>query len=326
MVKNNPLVSIIIPLKKCNDYVEENIKALLTSSYANFEIIVVPDSAEKKTFPKTIIIPTGNVGPAVKRDKGAEIAKGEILAFIDDDAYASKDWLKNAVDLFDKENISAVCGPGVTPPTDSILQKVSGAFSASLFGGGPYTYRFIPQPARFVDDYPSMNFLIRKTDFWSVAGFDTKYWPGEDTKLCHDLTKTRKKKILYHPSVLVYHHRRAIFLQHLLQNGRYGLHRGYFARILPKTSLRISYFIPSFLVISFLLLPAFFFLQKQLFLLDLFLISFYFVLAAVSAVLSLFQEKHIGVALLLFPTIVATHLFYGVKFLQGFFLTRKLKQ
>lgn len=322
---NKIVFSVIIPLKKCNAFLDENIKALLDGSYQDFEIIVLPDNKEEKLFPKTTIIPTGNVGPAEKRDRGAKIAKGEILAFIDDDAYASADWLKNAHEHFNQKNVAAVCGPGVTPPHDSLFEKVSGAFSATLIGGGPYTYRFIPQKEREVDDYPSMNILVRKSDFWSVGGFDTAFWPGEDTKLCLDLTVKKKKVIFYHPDVLVYHHRRAIFKKHLLQNGRYGLHRGYFARILPKTSFRISYFIPSLLLISFILLPVLYFLSKPLFILDSISISLYLSLVVLFSFLSIATEKNILVALLLMPTIVVTHLYYGIQFIKGFLFTKKLK-
>src|SRR3989344_4098147 len=104
MEKNNPLVSVIIPVKKCSDYLDENIKAINNGTYDNFEIIVLPDENEKKDFPKTKIVSTGNIGPAEKRDIGARIAKGEFLAFIDDDAYPSKNWLSNAVGLFKNHN------------------------------------------------------------------------------------------------------------------------------------------------------------------------------------------------------------------------------
>ncbi len=315
---------MIIPLKKCNDYLKENITALLAGSFENFEIIVLPDGKENVSYAKTKIVPTGKVGPAEKRDMGAKVAKGEILAFIDDDAYPSGYWLKNAYKQFNNNKIAAVCGPGITPPHDSIFQKASGAFSASLLGGGPYTYRFLAKNKRMVDDFPSMNLLVRKTDFWKVKGFDSDFWPGEDTKLCHDLVHILKKKIVYHPSVLVYHHRRAIFRQHLKQNGRYGLYRGFFARILPKTSLRVSYLIPSFLLIGFFLLPLLFFLNQQLFFIDLFLIIVYLLLVIISGIFEFFQDKNIVVALLLMPTIIITHLFYGGKFIQGFFFTKKL--
>ncbi|MCL4385520.1 MAG: glycosyltransferase [Cyanobacteria bacterium] len=324
MKKNNPLISVIIPVKEWNNYLEENVKHLLKSSYQNFETLVLIDNEYKISFSKTKIIPTGNIGPAEKRDLGAKMAKGEILAFIDDDAYPSKDWLKNSLPFLKKEDVAAVCGPGVTPPNDSIFQKISGAVNASLIGGGPYTYRFIPQKERFVDDYPSMNIIIKKTDFWKIGGFDNSYWPGEDTKLCLDIVEKLKKKILYHPGILVYHHRRPIFKKHLQQNGRYGLHRGYFAKVLPLTSLRPSYFMPSCLLFSIIFAPVFLLVSNRLFLLDFSLILLYLLLVIMSAVPVFIREKDFRIAALFIPGVITTHLFYGIKFIQGFFFTKKL--
>lgn len=324
MKNSKSLISVIIPVKNWNNYLEENVNNLLKGSYQNFEILILTDNKSKVSFPKTKIIPTGNIGPAEKRDMGAKKARGDLLAFIDDDAYPAPDWLKNALNFLKDKNVAAVCGPGVTPPNDSIYQKVSGAVSASLIGGGPYTYRFIPQKERFVDDYPSMNLIIKKTDFWEIGGFDNSFWPGEDTKFCLDIIEKLKKKILYHPGILVYHHRRPIFKQHLLQNGRYGLHRGYFARVLPLTSLRPSYFVPSCLLLSFLFIPIFALINNTIFILDLMVIFLYSLMVIISAIPVFIREKDVRIAALFIPAVVATHLFYGIKFLQGFFFTRKL--
>lgn len=325
MKDSKPLISVIIPVKNWNEYLEENVKHLLKGSYQNFEVIILMDKKSKISYPKTKIIATGNIGPAEKRDMGAKKAKGDIFAFIDDDAYPASDWLKNALFFLKKENVAAVCGPGVTPSSDSIYQKVSGVVSASLIGGGPYAYRFIPQKERFVDDYPSMNLIIKKTDFWKIGGFDNSYWPGEDTKLCLDIIEKLKKKILYHPDILVYHHRRPIFKKHLLQNGRYGLHRGYFAKVLPLTSLRPSYFIPSCLLFGFLFFPLLWIFNiKAILLLDALLILLYLFVVVLTAISVFPREKDIRISILLVPAIVATHLFYGIKFIQGFFFTKKL--
>jgi len=142
----------------------------------------------------------------------------------------------------------------VTPHGVSWQEEASGWASASPIGAGPYTYRFLPGKKQSVDDYPSMNLAVRKTDFKRVGGYDSNFWPGEDTKLCLDLTHKLNKKIIYEPKSLVYHHRRPILLPHLKQNGNYGLHRGFFARILPKTSLRPIYFLPSAILIGFIYL------------------------------------------------------------------------
>src|SRR5208337_350793 len=173
-----------------------------------------PDDASEFPDPRVRVIPTGPIGPAEKRDLAIGRATGDVLAFIDDDAYPRPDWLKNAMPLF-SDQVAAVCGPGVTPPSDGRLQKASGAVFASLLGGGNMTYRYIPGHAREVDDYPSCNFLIKKDVMLLLGGFDTRYWPGEDTKLCLDLTRNLRKKILYSPDVFVYHHRRNLFVPHL---------------------------------------------------------------------------------------------------------------
>ena len=49
-------------------------------------------------------------------------------------------------------------------------------------------HRFTPLKKRFVIDYPSMNFFIRKTTFEKVGGFNSDYWPGEDSKLAMTLS------------------------------------------------------------------------------------------------------------------------------------------
>jgi len=316
--------SIIIPVKQINNFIKENVSAIIAGSYQSFEIIILVDNKENnESFPKTRIIETGKIGPAEKRDIGANKANGEFLAFIDDDVYPSKDWLLNALNFFENKNISAVCGPGVTPVNDNVMQKVSGWISATVLGGGPYTYRFIPKKERFVDDFPSMNFIIRKKDFIRINGFDSNYWPGEDTKLCLELIKLNKK-IIYSPKVLVYHHRRPIFKKHLIQNGNYGIHRGYFAKILPQTSFRLSYFIPSLFAFGFIFGPLFYFINREVFNFYLFIVGLYFSFVIISSSYILIKEKNLFIALLYIPAIISTHLYYGIKFIQGYLFTKKL--
>jgi len=325
----NPKVSIIIPVKEINDYIREAVPRYLGLDYSDFEVLILSDHDSGEDFgPKVRVVATHpQTGPADKRDVGAREAQGEILAFIDDDAYPHKDWLKKAVGYFEDSAVAAVCGPGVTPPSDSVGQKVSGWVQASKLGGGQNTYRFIPQKSRLVDDYPSMNLLVRKKDFEEVDGFDSHFWPGEDTKLCLDLTHGLKKKIIYDPNVLVYHHRRALWRPHLKQIGGYGLHRGHFARVLPKTSRRLSYFIPTLFTLGLISGPPLILIVKLASpTLANFLLWFYtlsiglYSILLVSTVLWVFQlSKDIRVSLLTIPGIFVTHIWYGLRFIQGFF-------
>ena len=361
----NPYISIIIPVKEINDYLrKETIPAILGQSFQNFEIIILPDRPTKEKFPKTKIIPSWpKQGPADKRDLGAKKAKGEILAFLDDDSYPDKNWLKNAVKIFTSKSlnlytpkslnlytpkslnlytpkclypfyIAAVCGPALTPPHNNLRQKASGYVWSTFFGsGGAGSYRCAVKPRREVDDFPTVNFLVRKTDFWQVGGFSSKFWPGEDTKLCHDLVYKLGKKIIYDPKVLVYHHRREVFGPHLRQISRYALHRGHFARIMPKTSLRIGYLIPTFFVLGLVGGPFLILILRFLRLWYLvkifgfiyFLAVFLYFGGLIFTSWDIYrQEKNWKVALLVIPAIFTTHFVYGVLFIKGF-LTPRLK-
>jgi cellulose synthase/poly-beta-1,6-N-acetylglucosamine synthase-like glycosyltransferase len=325
--------SVIIPFRKSNRLLRENITYISNSSYKNFEIILLPDKKETISFPKVRIIPTGNVGPAEKRDIGAKQARGEILALLDDDSYPDKNWLKNSLSIFKEDKqIAGVCGPTLTPSSDNVAQKASGYVWLSWLGsGGAGTYRSTISPRRFVDDYPSVNFLVRKKDFLAVGGFNSHFWPGEDTKLCYDLIYKYNKKIIYDPKIIVYHHRREVFGPHLRQISRYAIHRGHFARIFPETSFRLGYLAPTIFVTGLLGGPILIFILElfqrcsfsiPLLLLYLASVSIYLLLLLLTAVQIHLKEKNLRLTLLVVPSIFLTHLIYGILFVKGFLSPR----
>lgn len=319
MERNNyPKVSIIIPVKESNENLKECIKHCLGLDYPDYEIIVLPDEKEGFAHPKTKVISTGNIGPSEKRDIGIKYAQGEILAFLDDDAFPKKDWLKKAMKNFEEKDVVAVGGPAVTPESDNLRQKASGQVYSSYLASGPNTYRYIPKRKRQVDDYPSCNFSVRKSIIEKIGGFGSKFWPGEDTKLCLHITKDLDKKIIYDPEVLIYHHRRPLYRRHLRQVASYALHRGYFVKKFPENSRKISYFIPSFFVVGLFLgwLLGFvhpFFFRFYLGVILLYLISILF---------TGFKHKNPKLTFLVSSGILVTNFSYGIFFLKGLFSPR----
>ena len=322
-----PQVSIIIPVKKINPFLLECLHYINQINWYDYEILVLSDKKEKidPIYRKVRVIPTGQIGPALKRDWGARKAGGQILAFLDDDAYPSREWLKFAVIHFFDPKVVAVGGPGVTPPGVSLREQIAGWVNASPLGAGPYGYRFYPATRRLVDDYPSMNLLVRRDDFLRVGGFDSHYYPGEDTKLCLDLVNLGKK-IIYEPRALVYHHRRPVWTAFLKQNGNYGLHRGFFARTLPQTSARLSYFLPSMMVSNVVLFAVGLVLYKPAGLILGLPLVIYLVLILLNGLWICYKSRSIRLAFLSAITVVLTHFWYGVKFLQGLILVKELKQ
>ncbi len=322
-------ITIIIPVKRINDCLrKETLPALLNQTCQDFDIIIVVDEWSLEKFPKTtILLDAKKSGPADKRDLGAKIAKGEILAFLDDDSYPDKNWLKNALELFKKDKgIAGLCGPTLTPPSDNLFQKASGyVWSSWLGSGGAGTYRCLVSKRREVDDYPTVNFLVRKEDFVKIGGFDSHFWPGEDTKLCYDLIYKLNKKIIYDPRILVYHHRRAVFRSHLEQISRYAVHRGYFAKTLPKTSLRPGYLLPTFFALGLIGgIPASLIL-RPLWPFYLLALSFYFLLLVITSLKISLLERNLKLGILVGLSIFMTHFTYGLLFIKGFF-SKKLRR
>lgn len=305
-------VSIIIPVKEINDYIRQAMEHYACLDYDNFEILIFPDHASDEEFPNTRIIPSGEVGPADKRDMALQYAEGEMFAFIDDDAYPRADWLKNAVKYFERAEVGAVGGPAVTAPEDDIWQQASGKIYESFLCSGGYVYRYLPRQEREADDLPSVNLIVRRNVFEKIGGYDSNYYPGEDTKLCLDIVESGMK-IIYSPDVLVYHHRRKVFRQHLKQATNYAKHRGYFAKALPKTSCKPAYFIPSLFVIGLVAGPILSCFVPILWYFYFAVIMLYLILL----ICSIRKAGSVSVWLLTFSGIIVTHIGYGVMFIRG---------
>ena len=320
-----PMVSIIIPVAKCNDYLKESVEKCLELDYSKYEIIVLPDEifsfGNKFQDEKISIVPTGFISPPEKRDVGIKTAKGEIIAFLDDDALPTKNWITNAIIHFEDEGVAAVGGPAVTPASDNLNQIASGAVYSSWLVAGINNYRYIPYKVREVDDYPSCNLFVRKEVLDEIEGFNTKFWPGEDTILCLKI-KLINKKIIYDPSVVVFHHRRELFKVHLNQIKSYALHRGYFVKKYPETSFKISYFIPSVFDLGLVLggiLSIYFPWLRGLYFTT---VSFYLFLLLLNSI----PAMKIKLMSLIFFGIMSTHIVYGIFFIKGLFAKRMAEE
>lgn len=323
-----PKVSIVIALPKINRYILEAIPYYENLDYPDFEIIVLPDEdkfEDAKLSDKLNIrlVPSPD-HPGQKRDLGAKVANGEIIAYIDDDAYPREDWLKNAVEIFNRsEQIGIVGGPGITPPNEKFWSRLSGNIYESFVMSGRARNRFYITGNEYEEeDIASVNLLVRKKVFEEVNGFsDTyDYHPGEDTIFCLKVKKAGYK-LIFSPNVVVYHHRRVLFWDHFRQILNYALHRGYFVKRFPENSRKIQYFIPSaFLlgVVGGAILSPF---SNLILYPYLSAMSLYFVLCIVSSI-----RKNPLETLLTTIGIFLSHLTYGFFFLVGLFMKKPPKR
>lgn len=106
MHKAHPLVSVIIPIFNAEKFIEATVSSVLEQSYSNIEVILVDDGSSDGTFDimtrvaaidERVIcqqMPSNSGGPAGPRNKGLDLAKGQFVAFVDDDDIWTKDKLE----------------------------------------------------------------------------------------------------------------------------------------------------------------------------------------------------------------------------------------
>ena len=111
----NPKISVVIPTHGRNDTLPKVIKSVFSQVLPkkSYEIIIVYSKTDKKTlgqlkkqspckFSFYEERAVGILGAAASRNYGVSVARGELIAFIDDDCIARKDWLQKGWDYYQK--------------------------------------------------------------------------------------------------------------------------------------------------------------------------------------------------------------------------------
>lgn len=104
-----PLVSAIIATYNRADIVGEAIESILGQTYKNMEVLVVDDGSTDGThealrrFGNRIrVVRQENAGPGAARNRGIEVARGELIAFLDSDDIWMPTKLERQVRLLEK--------------------------------------------------------------------------------------------------------------------------------------------------------------------------------------------------------------------------------
>lgn len=109
-MKNNPLVSIIVPVYNTEKYLRKCLDSILGQSYQNLEIILVDDGSTDKSGDiideyqkkdgRVVTIHKKNGGQSSARNLGIKNASGEFIGFVDSDDEIAEDFVNKL--LFDE--------------------------------------------------------------------------------------------------------------------------------------------------------------------------------------------------------------------------------
>ncbi|MEL6939085.1 MAG: glycosyltransferase family 2 protein [Cyanobacteria bacterium J06598_1] len=223
-----PLISAIICTHNREEYLGAAIDSLLSqtdllsqAALERYEIIVVDNASTDSTAaiarsyaenPKFRYVHEPTLGLSVARNRGAQEAQGEILAYLDDDAEASAEWLSTLLGVFEAEEKIAIAGgkvtliwpPGAEPPRWLSDDLASGLGAYDL--GDELIY--IEQPSLTPR---GLNYAVRKSFLNAVGGFDThlgrvgkNLLSNEEQQLTR-LALDREQKVAYVPTALAAH-------------------------------------------------------------------------------------------------------------------------
>jgi GT2 family glycosyltransferase len=215
-----PRISVVVCTYNGHRTIRQCFEGLQKLDYPNFEVIVVDDgstdpmteTAEEYSFR---LIRTENHGLSNARNIGLEAATGEIVAYIDDDAYPDPHWLKYLAAAFLHTKHVAVGGPNIAPAgTGAIADCVANA------PGGPVHVLLSDSEAEHI---PGCNMAFRKRALAAIGGFDPQFRAaGDDVDVCWRLQQ-RGWTLGFQAAAMVWHHRRNSVRTYWRQQRGYGV-------------------------------------------------------------------------------------------------------
>lgn len=227
MEDKQPFFSIIVPTFNRPLPLTHCLQSLARLNYPRnrFEVIVVDDGSESpieaavSSFCNQLnitLITQPHRGPAIARNKGATHAKGQLLAFTDDDCIPTPDWLKALAVRFGETPDHVIGGRTLNVLLDNLYSTASHFLIEYLYS----YYNAKSDQARF---FTSNNLALTTDRFHRIGGFNT-FFPhaaAEDREFC-DRWLRHGFRMAYAPEALIYHAHRLTLHGLCRQQFNYG--------------------------------------------------------------------------------------------------------
>lgn len=216
---NWPFITVVVCTYNGVRTLRDTCEGLAELKYPNFEVLVVDDGSTQDIA--SIVRPFGfriirteNQGLSRARNVGLEHARGQIVAFLDDDARPDPHWLHYLAWTYMTSSHVAVGGPNIAPPGDGhIADCVANA------PGGPIHVLLSDEIAEHI---PGCNLSVRRDAALAIGGFDGRFRiAGDDVDFCWRLQE-QGWTIGFSPAAMVWHHRRNSIRAYLKQQLNYG--------------------------------------------------------------------------------------------------------
>ncbi len=214
-----PRISVIVCTYNGSRTLHECLSALDALDYPNYEVIVVNDGSTDETaaiardYP-VHLINQPNKGLSAARNVGLAASNGEIVAYIDDDAFPHRYWLRYLAAAFGRSAHVGIGGPNLPPPGDG--------FVADCVAASPGNPLHVLLSDELAEHIPGCNMAYRKEALVAIGGFDPRFRAaGDDVDICWRL-QDQGWTIGFCPTAVVWHHRRNSIRAYWKQQYGYG--------------------------------------------------------------------------------------------------------
>jgi len=214
-----PFVSVVVCTYNGARTIRQTLESLCRLEYPGFEVIIVDDGSLDASAgiageydARVIRIPNGGLSAA--RNVGWRAARGEIVAFLDDDAAPDEHWLQYLASAFMAGVYAGVGGPNIAFDEDGLV--------AHCVDHAPGNPTHVLLTDREAEHLPGCNMAYRRSCLEAIGGFDAQFRiAGDDVDLCWRL-RERGWKLGFHPGAMVWHHRRGSVAAYWRQQLNYG--------------------------------------------------------------------------------------------------------
>jgi glycosyltransferase involved in cell wall biosynthesis len=218
--RSRPAASVVIPTWNGERFLGETLASVFAQTFGDYEVVVVDDGSTDGT--RSVLEPhldrirycfQANAGQSSARNRGAELARGELLAFLDHDDLWEPTYLEETVACLRAHPRAGLVATGFR-----FLDPMSRPLARVRLKRSPGT-RYTPRSRREGDVGTIHNPVVRRDVFLASGGYDTTICGPEDCDLWLRLSFVTEMRHLPRP-LLLYRTHEKNYSKHRLENAR----------------------------------------------------------------------------------------------------------
>ena len=157
--------------------------------------------------------------PGERVREAAQRATAELVAVVEAGAVPSGNFVSATVPFLAREGVGAVVTSKVAPATGSLRARAAAAVRESRIGGGSLYFRYMPGNIRYVTDFPTASFVVRRLLLLELP-------PQLEPERVPAALAERGDLVVYTPEAFLLEAPEPLFRPHLRGTLAYGLDRG----------------------------------------------------------------------------------------------------